>query len=160
MQEANNIPECDIQFVIDELVRLNVAENIYETIWLNIDYVLRHQIVPKFWKHFNAENDNENGFYQFQLSIYELYQEFQKFQRILKQIRPLKQMCRSTNKTQDDLQVFKNLLKIDMLSQLPANLTKIVHSFYHISFNVFANSHQDSGNFSISSQLIVRFKHD
>lgn len=112
--------------------------------------MLRHQIVPKFWKYFNTETDNENAFYQFQLSIYELYQEYEQFQRILKQIQPMKSLCNfgnQTHKEQNDLQVFKNMLKIDMLSQLPANFTKIVHSFYHVSFNVFANSHQDSGKY-------------
>lgn len=160
MQEPNNIQECDIKFVIDELVRLNIAENIYETIWLNIDYVLRHQIVPKFWKYFNAENDNENGFYQFQLSIYELHQEYEKFQRILQRIQPIKSLCNFNNQTyreQNDLHIFKNMLKIDMLSQLPANFTKIVHSFYHISFNVFANSHQDSGKHLQSNCNISSF---
>lgn len=112
--------------------------------------MLRHYIVPKFWKNFSTDNDTENGFYQFQLSIYELHQEFQKFQRILDRVRPMKLVCRFNNpvyRERNELDVFKNMLKIDLLSQLPANFTKIVHSFYHVSFTVFANSHQDTGEY-------------
>lgn len=139
-----------MRFIIDEWIRLDIAENIYETIWLNIDYVLRHQIVPKFWKYFSSDNDTENGFYQFQLSIYELHQEYLKFQRILERVRPMKILCKFSNavyRDRNELEAFKNMLKIDLLSQLPANFTKIVHSFYHVSFTVFANSHDDTGKF-------------
>lgn len=110
--------------------------------------MLRHQTVPKFWKYFSTDNDTENGFYQFQLSIYELHQEYQKFQRILENVRPMKALCRFSNmvyRDRHELEAFKNMLKIDLLSQLPANFTKIVHSFYHVSFTVFANSHEDNG---------------
>lgn len=160
MQEPNDISESDLRFIIDEWIRLDIAENIYETIWLNIDYVLRHQIVPKFWKYFGADNDTENGFYQFQLSIYELHQEYQKFQRILDRVRPMKTLCRFSNavyRDRHELEVFKNMLKIDLLSQLPANFTKIVHSFYHVSFTVFANSHEDTGTYDCSIIYSLQF---
>lgn len=148
LQEPNDVSKTDLGSLISEWNRLDIAENIYETIWLNIDYVLRHQIVPKFWKYFSADNDTENGFYQFQLSIYELHQEYKKFQRILDRVRSIKPSCKFNNavyRERNELEAFKNLLKTDLLSQLPPNFTKIVHSFYHVSFTVFANSHEDTG---------------
>lgn len=158
LQEPNDISETDLKFIIDEWIRLDIAENIYETIWLNIDYVLRHQTVPKFWKYFGADNDTENGFYQFQLSIYELHQEYKKFQRILDRVRPIKLLCKFQNavyRDRNELEVFKNMLKVDLLSQLPPNFTKIVHSFYHVSFTVFANSHEDTGRFSFHINIRI-----
>lgn len=137
--------ECtadDIKFVANELIRLNVSERIGETIMLNIGYLLRHQIVPKFWKYFNVDKDMENGFYQFQLSVYELHQEYEKFRRILRRAQALKVQPESEQTNFDE---FNDLLKAVLLSQLPANFTDIVYSFYHISFKVFANSHQDNG---------------
>lgn len=128
--------------------RLDIAEEIYETILLNIDYLLRHQIVPKFWKYFTLDNDVENGFYQFQFSICALHQEYEKIQRIIHRLLPMKTMCKfkdKLNEERDDFDEFKHMLKVAMLSQLPANFNKIVYSFYHISFKVFANSHQDYG---------------
>lgn len=162
LEEAKKISDDDAKFVIKELNRLNIAENIYETIWLNIDYMLRHQIIPKFWKQFCPDKEHEHAFFQFQLVIYELYKDFLKFKEILQRVQLMKEMCtftNPTNRTQDDLQLFKNMLKIDMLSQLPANFTKIIHAFYQMSFNVFANSHQDTGryrNFKLSSKNIMR----
>lgn len=163
LQEPQDISETDLRFIIDEWIRLDIAENIYETIWLNIDYVLRHQIVPKFWKYFSADNDTENGFYQFQLSIYELHQEYQKFQRILDRVRPMKTLCRFSNavyRDRHEMEVFKNMLKIDLLSQLPVNFTKIVHSFYHVSFTVFANSHEDTGSLINSNCVLINHCHN
>lgn len=137
--------ECtadDIKFVVNELIRLDNLDEINETIMLNIGYLLRHQIVPKFWKYFNVDNDMENGFYQFQLSIYELHQEYEKFKRILRRM----QMLKMEQETEPNkFHEFNELLKVTLLSQLPTNFTKIVYSFYHISFKVFANSHQDNG---------------
>lgn len=126
----------------NELIRLDILDEIRETIMLNIGYLLRHQIVPKFWKYFNVENDMENGFYQFQLSVYELHQEYEKFKKILRRSQMLKIQLESD---QNHLHEFNELLKVTLLSQLPADFTKIVYSFYHTSFKVFANSHQDNG---------------
>lgn len=139
--------ECttdDIKFVANELIRLDILDEIRETIMLNIGYLLRHQIVPKFWKYFNVENDMENGFYQFQLSVCELHQEYEKFKKILRRSQMLKIQ---PDADQNQLHEFNELLKVTLLSQLPADFTKIVYSFYHTSFKVFANSHQDTGEF-------------
>lgn len=160
LQEPNDVSKTDLGFLISEWNRLDIAENIYETIWLNIDYVLRHQIVPKFWKYFSADNDTENGFYQFQLSIYELHQEYKKFQRILDRVRSIKPSCKFNNavyRERNELEAFKNMLKTDLLSQLPPNFTKIVHSFYHVSFTVFANSHEDTGKHIAYCRYSIQF---
>lgn len=155
---AKDVSNEDVQFVIDELVRLNIGVNIIETIWLNIDYVLRHKIVPTFWEHFStSQNDTENGFDQFQLSIYELHKEFKNMERVLNSIKPLKDRCNVdvVDAPDHDLAVFRSMLKTAILSQLPTNFTKIVHSFYHISFNVFANR-QDTGKAKRNIFAIVR----
>lgn len=135
--------ECsyeDLKFIANELIRLDLFEEFCETIMLNIEYLLRHQIAPKFWKYFSAESDTENGFYQFQLGVYELHQEYEKFKQVLGRMQLMKHQMAKNN-----FQRFSDSLKFILLSQLPANFSKIVYSFYNLSFKVFANSYQDNG---------------
>lgn len=129
----------DYNYITNELIRLDIVEHMLETIWLNLDNVLRQKIVPSFWRHFNDYNDydTEDSFYLFKSSVYELYKEFKKFDWLLTQLKPLAYRC----KKKYNIDTFKTMLKTILLSQLPTNFTKIVHSFYQISFNVFANRH-------------------
>lgn len=140
LQEAECNSE-DLNFLANELTRLDIVDEINDTVVLNIGYLLRHQIVPKFWKYFNVTSDMENGFYQFQLGVFELHQEYEKIKRVLKRVHSLKMQSDS----ELDVKEINELLKVTLLSQLPTNFTKIVYSFYHLSFRVFANSHQDNG---------------
>lgn len=132
---------CDeAKFAVNELIRLDLYSDVCEMMLANVDYILRQQIAPKFWQYFRQSNDVENGFYQFQLSVHELHREYEKICRALAPLSIVKQ-----NSNVDFKQKLNESLKVILLSQLPANFNKIVYSFYHISFKVFANSHQDSG---------------
>lgn len=127
---------------------MNICESIYETIVNNIDNVLRKQIVPKFWDHFRLEDETDNGFYEFQLAVYELHNEYEKFQTLLKRLKGIRTICHfknAANRNRNDVVEFDATLKAAMLSQLPVNFNKIAYSFYNVSFKVFANSHQDNG---------------
>lgn len=144
MQE-NEHSNDDTKLVLNELVRLDLHNEICEMMMVNIDYILRQNIVPKFWQNFKQNDDNENGFYQFQLSVHDLHRDYDKIKRM---IEPLNMIQLESNRNYSD--IFDDSVKIILLSQLPANFNKIVYSFYQISFNVFANSHQDTGlTFSI-----------
>lgn len=141
MQLQESDYTCDeAKFVVNELIRLDLYPEICEMMLANVDYILRQQIAPKFWQYFRQSNDVENGFYQFQLGVHELHREYEKIYRALAPLGIVKQ-----NSNVDFKQKLNESLKVILLSQLPANFNKIVYSFYHISFKVFANSHQDSG---------------
>lgn len=138
----------EFQIVISHLNRLNIAEHLYETIFIEIECKLRQQIVPNFWKYFHedAEHSNEKGFYQFQYAVYELQKDYQKFQNIIERLKQFRQLCnfrKPQNQIQNEIDVFNDMLKVALLSQLPANFNNIVYSFYKISFKVFVNSHQE-----------------
>lgn len=143
--------EEDFDFVIAELRRLSIAEHLYEIVLLEIDQKLRQQIVPDFWKKFqnsNAANgENEHGFYQFQVAVYELYKAFGIIHKTIGRLQKLKQNCQFTNpsnKVRDEILYADEILKADLLSQLPAKFNTIVYAFYSISFKVFVNSHQQT----------------
>lgn len=136
----------DFEFIIGELSRLEIAELVYETVLIEIDCKLRQQIVPEFWKYFQDTEsiDNDRGFYQFQVAVYELHKNYGRFENIIQRLKMFKQMCRFQklkNRTQDELEIFDEMLKTALLSQLPVNFNTIVYSFYSISFKVFANTH-------------------
>lgn len=139
----------DFDFVISELRRLNIAEKLYEVVLLEIDQKLRQQIVPDFWKRFQnlnaAYDENEHGFYQFQVAVYELYKAFGIINKTIVRLQMLKQNCQFTNpsnKLRDEIFYADEILKAGLLSQLPAKFNTIVYAFYSISFKVFVNSHQ------------------
>lgn len=141
----------EIELIANEFYRLGILDDIYETIFDNINYVLIHQTVPKFWKYFETSEDVESGFYQFQLAICELHKECDKFHSILHRMTPIIQLKKKTH--EDEYTVFNNMLKVALLSQLPGNFNEIVYSFYQTSFKVFGNSHQDVGRFRFSNIL-------
>lgn len=141
----------DFEYIIAELKRLNIAEQLYEIVLLEIDQKLRQEIIPDFWRKFQNYNltngYNEHGFYQFQVAVYELYKAFGIIHKTIGRLQLLKQSCHFTNpsnKVRDEVQYVDEILKADLLSQLPANFNNIVYSFYSISFKVFVNSHQQT----------------
>lgn len=134
--------------VVSEIKRHGLVDDVYRIIFSNIDCILRHQIVPKFWSFFNNIFDWESGFYQFQLAVYELYNEYQKFNRIFNDLTPLIEHVNGVSVT-DCYAEFRELLKVDLLSQLPHHFNAAVYGFYFTSFEVFANSQSNTGEFTI-----------
>lgn len=135
--------------VVKELQRIGLLEDVFKIIFSNIDIILRHQIVPKFWVFFNNIFDWETGFYQFQLAVYELYNECQKFHRIFADMAPLVERMRGVEPNHCYVE-FRELLKVNLLSQLPHHFNAAVYGFYFTSFEVFANSQTDSGGYPIT----------
>lgn len=137
----------ELQQVVTELSRLEIAENVYETIINEIDTKLRQEIVPKFWHYFvQNDNDREIEFNQFQSAVHELHEDYLKFQEILNKLQMFKRFVRFQNvqyQNRNDTDAFNEMLKVTLLSQLPANFERIIYSFYHMSFKVFVNSHSD-----------------
>lgn len=132
----------DIDFITNEFIRLGIVDDVYGIVMNNIDHILRHQIVPKFWSYFNMQDDTESGFYQFQLAICELHNECERFQKTFRRMQPIIERLSQPIDTQVEFNV---LLKATLLSQLPQNFNEVVYAFYQTSFKVFANSHQELG---------------
>lgn len=136
----------DFEFIIGELTRLGIAEQVYETVFLEIDSKLRQQIVPDFWRYFDQStdaNNHEHGFYQFQVAVHELNQQYGRIKTIVQRLQMFKQLCRFQcvrNKMQNEQHVLDEMFKADLLSQLPANFVGIVYAFYTVSFKVFMSS--------------------
>lgn len=142
---------------------MEIAESIYETIWLEIDVKLRQVIVPQFWQRFHqppttsllatpknavAMNEvNERALYQFQVGVLELYKSYQGLQTIVKRLILFRQMCKFQRPLQrcvgqPEASELDELLRVVMLSQLPANFNRVVHAFYSKSFRVFLSSQE------------------
>lgn len=135
----------ELQQIVIELSRIEIAENVYETIINEIDSKLRQEIVPKFWNYFvQNDNDSETEFNQFQRAVHELHADYLQFQELLIRLQTFKKFIRFQNvqhQSQDEVAAFNEMLKVTLLSQLPANFERIIYSFYHTSFKVFVNSH-------------------
>lgn len=138
----------ELQQIVTELSRIEIAENVYETITNEIDTKLRQEIVPKFWNYFvQNDSDSETEFHQFQTAVHELHADYLQFQELLIRLQTFKRFVRFRNvqhQSQNEVTAFNEMLKVTLLSQLPANFERIIYSFYHTSFKVFVNSHLDA----------------
>lgn len=128
------------------LSQLNIAQHIYETVIIEIEWKLRTNIVPNFWQHFlnkctETAADNDSEFYQFQYAVCDLEKDFRKFENILKRLQMFRQACALPSDIRDESDMFGEMLRVTLLSQLPANFEQIIYLFYSRSFKVFVNSH-------------------
>ncbi|XP_055690510.1 anaphase-promoting complex subunit 2 [Lutzomyia longipalpis] len=138
--------ECDqeeMKMVVTELLRMDIAENIYETCFIEIGGELRQRVAPKFWQNFRHHRDQDDGFCRFQKAVTELREDFQLFSGVIERLRQMRSWCsfeRIENHS-DEAERFSELFRTTLLSQLPVNFNDIVVAFYKLSFRVFANSH-------------------
>ncbi|KAJ6641185.1 Anaphase-promoting complex subunit 2 [Pseudolycoriella hygida] len=134
-----------LQEVAIELSRIEIAESIYETIVNEIDAKLRREIVPKFWNHFVEKDiDTEAEFNQFQTAVHDLHEDYVQFREQLMRLEAFKtfvQFKDTRYHNQNEISNFNEMLKVTLLSQLPANFERIIFSFYNMSFKAFVNSH-------------------
>lgn len=142
----------DIDSITNQMVRLGIVDEIYGIALSNVDYILRHQIVPKFWSYFNMQNEPERSFYHFQLAICELHKEYERLHKTFRRMQPIVERLSRPIDIPTELNM---LLKTTLLSQLPYNFNEVVYAFYQTSFKVFANSHQELGEFIC---IFVRIK--
>ncbi|XP_065075533.1 anaphase-promoting complex subunit 2 [Ochlerotatus camptorhynchus] len=138
-----------------QLEQLRTIPIIYETVFLKIDRLLRHETVPKFWRHFQqnsesslpgqAKNTNQH-FFRFQLAVRELYQDFGRYYLQLKRLEKLKKgvpLPVDVAKKPSDLSEFYRLFRCALLAQLPIDFNDLVYEFYSIAFKVFALTHSE-----------------
>lgn len=146
----------EFEYIIAELTRYEIAEAVYESVWLEVSSKLQQSTVPQFWRAFQdrgATNsssatesipaDKNRGFYQFQVAVYELHKDFGRFLCIVSRLQMFKRMCRFSNAiimNRCEATEFGERLRATLLSQLPANFNNIIHDFYNTSFKVFLNS--------------------
>lgn len=142
------VNQDELRQIVNELSRLEIAENVYETLTNEIDKHLRQVIVPQFWNHFvQDDKDSEAEFQQFQTAVHELHGNYVHFQELMARLQMFKSFMRFQNvqyQNQNEVEAFNEMLKVSLLSQLPANFERIIYSFYHTSFKVFVNSHLDA----------------
>lgn len=139
--------------IIEELSRIELAENIYETLYYDIKTVLMDQTAPEFWKYFKFAADEEDspctGFDKFQIAVNWLWREYTKYQKLLGRIKQFKNDCEFKNidnQLRNDDDYFGTLFRAALLSQLPVNFHKIVDQFYGIVMKVLVNVHTDYGS--------------
>lgn len=138
----SNSTEDDFKFICTGLCYLNIAQEIYETIFIEIDWKLRMHIVPNFWKYFQDKNystNNDLDFYQFQYAVCELEKDFIKFQNTLKRLQMYRECCQLSSNFRNEFDRFDEILRITLLSQLPANFERIIYLFYSKSIKVLIN---------------------
>lgn len=140
------ISECtqqDMKTLVGELIRMDIAENIYETVFIEIGSELRQKIAPRFWQNFRQHSDQDDGFCRFQKAVTDLREDFRLFSDTVDRLKLMRSWCsfeRQEN-LRDEPERFSELFRTTLLSQLPVNFNDIVVAFYKLSFRVFANSH-------------------
>ncbi|CAD7078540.1 unnamed protein product [Hermetia illucens] len=147
----------DIEHVIRELSALGLCESVYESAFIEFDFILRQQIVPRFWKHFESVPDPDTGFYNFQLAVHELYSDFSRAQEVLRRLTLFRQVCRLKNQekvAKSEEATFDELFRSVLLSQLAANFNDIVYAFYKVSFRIFANSYDNNDQDEFAEDMI------
>ncbi|XP_001845662.2 anaphase-promoting complex subunit 2 [Culex quinquefasciatus] len=126
---------------------------IYEAIFFKIDRCLRHQTVPRFWRHFNQSPvsgksaGTNRHFFRFQQAVRELYDEFGQYWLQLKRLEKLRRgvvLPVDVAKRPSDLSEFFRMFRCGLLAQLPVDFNELVYEFYGIAFKVFALTHADS----------------
>ncbi|XP_059613916.1 anaphase-promoting complex subunit 2 [Phlebotomus argentipes] len=135
--------EDDLKTVVDELIRMDIAENVYETVFIEIATELRQKVAPKFWLNFRQHSDQDDGFCRFQKAVSDLREDFRLFSSIVDRLKVMRSWCdfRKIENRADEAERFSEIFRTTLLSQLPVNFNDIVVAFYKLSFRVFANSH-------------------
>lgn len=161
--EATPIEKEEIDYVIQELLKLDLLEHIYETVLLEISKMLRTNVVPNFWKNFqgiqrvhahdagdaNVFNTKEK-FHQFKNSVLQLYEDYQKFKPLIERLQVISNhggLKKNENQNQNMVQKFDRIFRSDILSQLPTKFNDIAYAFYSTSFKVFAKYYTDGKYF-------------
>lgn len=138
--------EEEIHNLSTELQKLDIAENIYESVFLEIKTLLNEKYVPQFWKHLmrcelnTAEEKLNTYFINFQESILNLEDIFIKFSEIVRRAALFRKSLPGEFKPEQEQ--LNEILRTVLLSQIPPHFNDVVYSFYSISFKVFANGHQ------------------
>ncbi|KAL5285967.1 ANAPC2 family protein [Megaselia abdita] len=146
-----SVSDDEVRNLSQELQQtLDIAENIYESVFLEIKTLLSEKYVPQFWKHLmkcelrtTEEEKLKTHFINFQESILNLEDIFIKFSEIVRRTSVFKQSLPDSNQWfSSEQEKLNEILRTILLSQIPPHFNDVVYSFYSISFKVFANGHQ------------------
>ena len=133
-----------------------MLDEVSQMVCIEIESILQTQVVPEFWKIFDTNlhaqcDDQARERCEFQLfrsTIMQMYKKFQIINRMLDRLKYLYEKS-GAKFTYNFDEIFKSIL----LSQLPNNFTKLVYSFYHISFKVFINTKAEEDDDEDMDQL-------
>ncbi|XP_058836791.1 anaphase-promoting complex subunit 2 [Topomyia yanbarensis] len=153
------VSEHEISQLSIELEQFQLLPFVYETIFIKIDRLLRHETVPKFWFNFSTNKPNDDGkqennsnrqFFRFQHAVRELYYDFGRYYLQLKRLQKMRNgspLPVDVAKKPSDLSEFLRMFRCALLSQLPTDFNDLVYEFYNIAFKVFALTHVESDDF-------------
>lgn len=161
--EATPIEKEEIDYVMQELLKLDLLEHIFETVLLEISKMLRTNVVPNFWKNFQSiqrihahgagdaiEFNTNEKFHQFRNSVLQLFDDYRKFKPLIERLQIISShgsLKKIENQNQNMVQKFDRIFRSDILSQLPTNFNDIAYAFYSTSFKVFAKYYTDGKYF-------------
>lgn len=154
--EESEVTKENIDLIYQDIASLGVLDEVSQLICIETENILQTQIVPEFWKTFetnlHSESDDQTRerfeFQLFRTTVLQLYKKFQIINRMLERLKYLYE--KSGAKL---IYNFDETFKSNLLSQLPYNFTKLVYSFYHISFKVFINTKAEEDDDEDMDQL-------
>lgn len=146
--QVTPVDNGSLDYLATELKSLNLLDETIRTIVLETKYLVTHQVVPNFWKHFetskqmNDVDQKSYGFFKFQQSVGSLYKDYTVLQSMMGKIILLQNAANYQSQDLVNVSSFFDYFRNALLSQLPHNFHLIVHAFYHISFKVFVSTHE------------------
>lgn len=137
-----------------ELQSVNLLDEIIQTIVLETKFVITHQVVPNFWKHFESNtqdtNGDKSGFYKLKHGVASLFLDYTALESVVSKVLILQKKANCEENV--NVAIFFDYFRNALLSQLPHNFHLIVHAFYHISFKVFISTHETENDDDMMDQ--------
>merc|ERR550539_1185117 len=144
-----------------------MAEFVEDFVMDSYNIILREDIVPKFWDHFQEQEQEEdciNGFHKFCQAIEELHSDVKEFSPKLEELERLRERC-GTHRTLYGQRTVGSLFSLALkgtvhsqLSRVSVNWQDLVKQFYNQSFCCYhkdtsttAQSAEDSGEWVMDS---------
>ncbi|XP_055530538.1 anaphase-promoting complex subunit 2 [Wyeomyia smithii] len=152
------ITDQNISRLATEFNQTQLLPVIYETIFIKIDRLLRHETVPRFWQSFDLSSRNSfqsprktnRDFFRFQHAVQTLYRHIGQYYQQLKRLEMIRQIVpvpEHLTKKPSDLSEFFRMFRCALLAQLPNDFNKLVYEFYSVAFKVFALNHTESDDY-------------
>lgn len=139
-ESLENISEIQsLETLYAELQAYDMLNEMVEAVYIKIEKILLHKVVPEFWENFNDFKDDYNKpavmkceFQMFRQGVAELYRKYRLLLKTIDRAKFLQEKSGSKFTFK-----FDEIFKSSLLSQLPPHFSNVVHGFYQISFKVF-----------------------
>merc|ERR1719219_435304 len=133
-----------------------MAEFVEDFVMDSNNIILREDIVPKFWNHFQEEEEDcINGFHKFCQAIEQLHSNVKEFSPKLEELERLRERC-GTHRTLYGQRTVGSLFSLALkgtlhsqLSRVSVNWQELVKQFYNQSFCCY---HKDTSNTAQSAE--------